>query len=963
MNEDVIYSSDYLEHYGILRRSGRYPYGSGKDGAAAHPWGSGTTQNVRNRQFLDYFDSVAAEAKAQGKPVSRAITETCKMLGISTTEYRAARSAAKDQQKGVRIAQARALREKGWSHEKIAIKMFGNPKQESTVRSLLAVDAKDKADALKNIAGMLEQGVKDKRYIDIGTGVEQYLGISPDRLRVAVQMLKEKGYTVERVQVDQLGTAPGNKTTIKVLAPPGETYKTINQNKFMINQLDTLGKFSRDNGKSILGLAPPLSINPKRIQVNYAEDGGHLADGVIYVRPGVKDLSLGNSHYAQVRIMVGGSHFLKGMAVYKDDLPDGVDLQFNTAKSKADLGSNKLDAMKPLKTKKLDDGTEVIDMDNPFGAQLKAGGQILNANGKATSVMNKLNEEGDWDTWSKSLSSQFLSKQSSSLAKRQLDQAYDERKADLDEIMGLTNPAVRKKLLESFADGADSSAVDLKAAALPGQASHVILPISSMKETEVYAPKFENGSRVVLVRYPHGGTFEIPELTVNNKHPAARRAFGDHPPDAIGINPKTAQQLSGADFDGDSVLVIPQKSGPMGIKTKSPLADLKDFNPQEAHPPYDGMKTIDGGRYNAATKQVDYGPKGPQPAGKQQQMGKVSNLITDMTIRGASDDKIARAVKHSMVVIDAEKHVLDYKGSEEKYGIKALQKEFQPKPAGKPSGGSSTLISRAGSPEFIRARKLANKGEGGPIDLTTGKKVFVPKGQDFVDPSTGKVRSPKQRVTKLEVVDNAFDLTSGGSKENPGTRIEAVYADHSNRMKDLANLARKEAANTTFDRADPGAAKVFAAEVKSLNAKLNVAIQNRPLERQAQVYANETLASKKADYPDMDKVQEKKIRSQALAQARSRTGADKQQVQITPEEWKAIQARAISPSKLVDILNNADLKTVRQLATPRATATMRAADLSLARQLLSSGKHTQFEIAQRLGVSLTTLKNSLKEGG
>lgn len=961
MNDDELFDKDVVagavfarkkdaKQYGILRKSGRYPYGSGKDGSAKYPWSMGSTQNKRNRDFLDYFDSVASGAKEAGVPVNQVITKTCQMLGISTTDYRAARSLANTQQKQVRIHQAKTLRDKGWSNEKIAIKMFGNAKQESTVRSLLSADAADKANALHNIAKVLSDGVEQHKYIDIGTGVEQHLGISPDRLRVAVATLKEKGYVVTKVQVDQLGTAPGNKTTIKVLAPPGTKYKDVNANKGDIRQLDVLGKFSKDNGRSILGLAPPLSISSKRVGIRYEEDGGGLADGVIYVRPGVKDLSLGDSHYAQVRIMVDNSHFLKGMAVYKNDLPKGVDLQFNTNKSKTDpkiVDEGKLGALKPLKTKKLDDGTEVIDKDNPFGAQLKPNGQILDLKtGKATSAMNIINEEGDWEKWSKNLSSQFLSKQSSAFAKKQLDETYTARKQELDEIMQLTNPTVRRKLLESFADGVDSAAVDLKAAALPGQASRVILPIESMKETEVYAPSFKNGQRVALVRYPHGGTFEIPELTVNNRHPDAKAAFGDHPPDAIGINPKVAKRLSGADFDGDSVIVLPQApSGVSKIQTKDPSKDpalqsLADFDPQRMYPGYEGMKVLTEPR-------------------KQQLMGEVSNLITDMTIKGASNDKIARAVKHSMVVIDAAKHKLDYKLSEQQQGIAALKKEFQSKPDSSKSGGASTLISRAGSTD-----RTARAVKRTPIiDPLTGKKTFIPKGEPYLDAKTGKMVVPTAPRKKLEIAPDAFALTSGGSKDNPGTRIEAVYAEHSNRMKDLGDIARKEAVNTKTDRPDPQAAKVYANEVAALNNKLSIAIKNRPLERQAQVYANETVAAKKADYPDMDNAQLKRTRFQALQQARDRVGAGKTVIDISPQEWQAIQARAISASKLKDILDNADVEKVRALATPRQTLKLSGARLSRMHSLLGSGNYTQAEVAQQLGVSLTTLKNTLREGG
>jgi hypothetical protein len=146
------------------------------------------------------------------------------------------------------------------------------------------------------------------------------------------------------------------------------------------------------------------------------------------------------------------------------------------------------------------------------------------------------------------------------------------------------------------------------------------------------------------VRYPHGGTFEMPELTVNNQNREARSILSDkvkgHARDAVGINSKVAARLSGADFDGDTVLVIPNDR--RSVKTSAPLKELKDFDPQKRYPGYEGMKVM---------------------SDKQKQMGDVSNLITDMTILGANPAEIARAVKHSMVVIDAEKHKLNYKQS------------------------------------------------------------------------------------------------------------------------------------------------------------------------------------------------------------------------------------------------------------------------------------------------------------
>ena len=70
------------------------------------------------------------------------------------------------------------------------------------------------------------------------------------------------------------------------------------------------------------------SVDSKRVKIIYAEDGGTDKDGVMELRRGVEDLDLGGSQYAQVRIGVDGTHFIKGMAIYRDDMPDGVEHHF-----------------------------------------------------------------------------------------------------------------------------------------------------------------------------------------------------------------------------------------------------------------------------------------------------------------------------------------------------------------------------------------------------------------------------------------------------------------------------------------------------------------------------------------------------------------------------------------------------------------------------------------------------------
>jgi DNA-binding CsgD family transcriptional regulator len=879
----IVEESESLRHYGIKRRSGRYPWGSGDDPV----------------QRSDTFLSMVADLRKKGM----SDTQIAKGFGMTTTELRATNAIARNEKKQADISRATALKDKGYSNIAIGKKMGIN---ESSVRALLAPGVKDRADILMTTSNMLKDQVDSKGFIDIGTGVEHHVGVSRTKLDIAVAVLKEQGYEVHTIVVDQVGT--GLKTKVKVLAPPGTTYRDIASNREKIQQINA---YSETGGRSYSHILPPKSVSSKRIGIRYAEDGGTDADGVIYVRPGVEDLSLGKSRYAQVRVAVDGTHYLKGMAMYKDDLPDGVDLVFNTNKSKT---GNKLDAMKALKD----------DPENPFGSIVRQIGD-KNERGeivKLTSAMNLVNEQGDWDKWSKSLSSQMLSKQTPKLAKTQLDMTYERRKNELDQIMRLTNPVVRKRLLDSFAEDSDSAAVHLKAAGLPRQRTQVILPINSLKETEIYAPNFKNGENVVLIRFPHGGIFEIPELKVNNRHAEAKRLLGNAP-DAVGIHSKVAERLSGADFDGDTVLVIPNVGG--SIKTKPALAALKDFDPQRLYKNPEGVEF-----------------KG----NKQRLMGDVSNLITDMTIKGANDQELARAVKHSMVVIDAEKHNLNYKQSAVDNGIGALKTKYQ----GRSNAGASTIVSRKGSVVRVPERKVRTANTGANTDPLTGRKVFQETGATYID-RNGKTIVKTSKVKKLAEVDDARDLSSG-------TPIETVYANHSNRLKALANEARKASVNTPPIKTSKSAKEVYNTEVKRLTHALNIAKANRPLERQAQLIANANISLKRKANPDMDQAELKKLKGIEIRNARTKVGAKKELIEITDREWEAIQAGAIPHSKLIDILNNTDLERVKQLATPKVPVVMTATKKTRALQMLSNG-YTQAEVAAQLGVSLTTLKTEI----
>jgi DNA-binding CsgD family transcriptional regulator len=900
---------EMLMHYGMPRRSGRYPWGSG-DNPYQH---SGDFLSRVEEMKRNNFTFTDKDGKTYTGEVAIA-----KSMGLSTTQFRTQMSLAKDERRSQDVATAKALREKGYSLNEIADKMgFAN---DSSVRSLLNESSEARMNQAKTTADFLKQQVAEKGMIDVGTGVERELGISKEKMNQALYILEMEGYPIYGGGVPQV-TNPGKQTNIKVLCPPGTEHKEIYNFENVHSVRDYV---SHDGGETFDKFVYPKSMDSKRMQICYAEDGGIHKDGVIEIRRGVDDLSLGDSHYAQVRILVDGNRYLKGMAVYSDDLPPGVDVRFNTNKKK---GTPPEDVMKKIKD----------DPDNPFGSLIKAGGQsyYIDANGeRQLSLINKRAEEGDWGEWADKLPSQFLSKQSLSLVNKQLNLAASDKMAEFDEICALTNPTVKKSLLKSFADDCDSAAVHLQAAALPRQKYQVILPITSMKDNEVYAPNYKNGETVALVRYPHGGTFEIPILTVNNKQAEARRVLGNTPKDAIGINSKVAERLSGADFDGDTVMVIPCNSSKSKVKITStpPLKGLEGFDPK-----------------------LEYGSK-PEGSFKlmrntQKEMGVVSNLITDMTLKGATQDELARAVRHSMVVIDAEKHKLDYKQSEIDNGIASLKKKYQGTvdEDGRYHEGASTLISRAKSEVSVVKR------QGSPrIDEETGEQIW--KNVDdpiYTDKRTGKTKVRTQPSTKMAETKDAFTLVSEAD-----TPVERAYATYANKMKALGNQARLEILATGKVPYSASAKETYQAEVDSLNAKLNVALKNAPRERQAQTMANAVVAAKKQDNPGMTSGEIKKASQQALTQARAAVGAKRETIKITYREWEAIQAGAISENKLTQIIDNVDIDSLRQRATPRATTSLSQAKQAKIASMNASGYSTS-EIAEALGVSTSTVSDYL----
>lgn len=907
-------SENILEHYGTKRHSGRYP------------WGSGDNPYQHSGDFLSRVETLKKQGLSE-KDILESINNTLpKEYQMGLTEFRIAKQKAGHDRKALEYEQIASLKKDGLGWTEIANKLGMS---ESSVRSKYNGGIGEKASQAEKIAETLKKEVDKKGMVDISEGANLTLGVSESKLDEAAYILEaEYGYKRYGVGIRQ-PTNIRQQTNITVLAKPEYDQKYAYQHQ---DQIDSLGDYhSDDGGDTFTKLQRPSSLDSSRVAIRYGDEGGLDKDGVMEIRRGVPDLDLGKSHYAQVRILVDGDHYLKGMAVYSDDLPDGVDVMFNTNKPS---GTPKMKVLKEAKS----------DPDNPFGAAIKANGQsmYIGADGKEhLSPINKLKEEGDWDTMSRNVSSQFLSKQPKKLIENQLKLTIADYQAQYDEIMHYDNPTVKKKLLNDFADTCEGTSMTLKASAFPGQSTKVILPINKIKENEAYCPTYENGTQLALIRYPHAGTFEIPIVTVNNKNLHGKRNLGQIQ-DAIGINAKVAERLSGADFDGDTVMAIPI-SDKVPIKSTRPLKALEGFDPKTAY------AVPDGNPNNVRLMKKEE---------KQREMGVISNLITDMTLRGASEDELARAVKHSMVVIDAEKHKLDYKRSEKENGIQELKEKWQVRvdeDGNTKYGGASTLLSRRKQTVRVPERRGSVC-----VDKDTGEFIYKESGRTFTDPKTGKERIAEDTVSLISETKDARTLSSGTIQEN-------LYADFSNKLKAMANQARKEAANMKGLEYSPSAAKAYAPEVASLKEKYNRMIANKPKERKAMLIANSNIKAKIQEQGldpknTEDKKEIKKISSVEMQRARDSVGASgrKSKVTFTDKEWEAVQAGAISDNMLTKFLDSSDSDEIVKRAMPKTATVMSSAKMSKAKAMLRSG-YTYKEIAQACGVPESTVYSAMNK--
>ena len=870
----------YLEHQGTPHQ-GSVPH-SGR-----YAWGSGENSYQRATSWSDKV--------AKYRKTGLSDTQIATKLGITTSEFRARNTIANQTIRLKNQSMIMELHEKGYGPTEIS-RRTGIP--ESSVRMNLNEQVRNNVNRMESVKNDLKSLIKENPYLDVGLGSAQQLGIKENTLKRAVQQLEAEGYHMHKVYVKN-ATNDNHWVEMKVLTKESNP-DIVREHK---HEIVPPNLYKAEDGSTKLGLKPIEHIDWKRVHIRYDEQGGTDKDGVMELRPGVKDLDLGGSRYAQVRIGVGGTHYLKGMAVYGDpkDFPKGVDVIFNTNKKQ---GTPKESVLKKLKD----------DPDNPFGAQIKANGQ--------KGAINKVNEEGDWGTWSKTLSSQFVSKQPPALVKGRIQNTYDKLQKEFDEINNLTNPVIKKALMQDFADGLTTKRHNLKLTGFDRMKGQVILPLSGIKANEIYAPNFKNGEKVVLVRYPHGGIFELPELTVNNKLEKGPAKFMKGAKDAVGIDSSVASKLSGADFDGDTVMVIPNNKN--GIKTSRSLKELKNF---------------DTNKYASSDPNIlKRDSKGNWPE-KQRKMGEVSNLITDMTLKGASQSEIARAVKHSMVVIDAEKHNLDYKRSERENDIPSLKKKYQDHfdvISGKIKNGASTLISRSKTEH--RTLEYWEKART-PEELAANPRL-----------------KPTIKKSKTVSTDHVVEMVKDAKTLGSGTPIENMYGNYINALGKMRDKANKVVDSTPNMTTNKEAKLKYKSQVESLQNKLDLALSNSPRERQAQLIANKVIAEKRD--PDMQKDQLKKLKQQAIAAARVRTGADgaSSRITIEPDEWKAIQSGAVSTKMLTDIIRFSDSDRLKQLATPKKEDAISLSKANRAKGMLKNGR-TYAEVAEALGVSVSTVQN------
>ena len=149
-------------------------------------------------------------------------------------------------------------------------------------------------------------------------------------------------------------------------------------------------------------------------------------------------------------------------------------------------------------------------------------------------------------------------------------------------------------------------------------------------------------------------------------------------------------------------------------------------------------------------------------------------------------------------------------------------------------------------------------------------------------------------------------------------------------------------------------------EVNSLKAKYNESAKNKTRERAAQLAGTSRVNAKIQSNPDISKKEIKKLKDQSLQKARLEVGAKRKKIEITDREWEAIQSGAVNKTLLNNLLKFVDMDIIREKAMPKSTTTLSSAQLRRVNAMLSSGKYTYQQVADAIGVSISTIRNVMK---
>ena len=257
---------DVLMHYGIKRRSGRYPWGSGENGYQHSGDFYARVQELRKAGFT------FTDEKGKTLTGDNAIAAS---MGLSTTQFRSAVGIARNEQRAIKVATAKDLAAKGLGATEIGKRMGIN---ESSVRSLLKEDSEIKMTEAQKTADYLRSQVDKKIMVDVGVGVEHELNISAAKMEQALGILEMEGYHVYSNRVPQINN-PTKQTTLKVLTTPDKKLRDI----YNYGEIKSVTDYiSKDGGETFeKKFNYPASMDSKRLQIRYKEDGGIDKEGNI----------------------------------------------------------------------------------------------------------------------------------------------------------------------------------------------------------------------------------------------------------------------------------------------------------------------------------------------------------------------------------------------------------------------------------------------------------------------------------------------------------------------------------------------------------------------------------------------------------------------------------------------------------------------------------------------------------